>query len=47
MIEWKGEDISPKKDGGIEKFQIKAGEGYTTPNDGALVEGMYIVQCIQ
>lgn len=34
--------MSPKKDDGIEKFIVKAGEGYTTPNDGAVVEGMFI-----
>lgn len=39
MIDWKGEDLSPKKDGGIEKITIQSGEGYTTPNDGAIVEG--------
>lgn len=38
VIDWKGEDLSPKKDGGIERLQITPGEGYTTPNDGAVVE---------
>ncbi|XP_008192785.2 FK506-binding protein 59 [Tribolium castaneum] len=38
VISWKCEDLSPKKDGGIERAQIKAGEGYTYPNDGATVE---------
>ncbi|RZC35152.1 FKBP C, Metallophos, and/or TPR 11 domain containing protein [Asbolus verrucosus] len=38
VLGWKCEDISPKKDGGIERAQIKAGEGYTCPNDGAFVE---------
>lgn len=42
VIEWTGEDLSPKKDGGIEKFIVKAGEGYTTPNDGAVVDGMIL-----
>lgn len=38
VLGWKGEDLSPKKDGSIERFQITAGEGYSTPNDGGLVE---------
>lgn len=44
MIDWKGEDVSPKKDGGIEKFIVQSGEGYTTPNDGAIVEGKCTVE---
>lgn len=39
VIDWIGEDISPQKDGTIERYQITAGEGYSTPNDGAFVEG--------
>ncbi|XP_060530303.1 FK506-binding protein 59-like [Cylas formicarius] len=39
VLDWKGEDLSPNKDGGIEKAEIlKEGHGYSTPNDGALVE---------
>jgi len=38
VISWKGEDLSPNKDGGIERIIINAGEGYINPNDGALVE---------
>lgn len=38
VLGWKGEDISPKKDGTIERLQIKSGDGYDMPNDGALVE---------
>ncbi|XP_063911396.1 FK506-binding protein 59 [Zophobas morio] len=38
VIGWKCEDISPKKDGSIERQLITAGEGYTYPNDGATVE---------
>jgi FK506-binding protein 4/5 len=38
VISWKCEDLSPKGDGGIERSQIKAGEGVTFPNDGALVQ---------
>nr|QBH73881.1 fk506-binding protein [Brunneria borealis] len=38
VIDWTGEDLSLKKDGGIIRYQIEKGEGYTTPNDGAVVE---------
>ncbi|GJQ77441.1 FKBP59 [Trypoxylus dichotomus] len=38
VIGWKGEDLSPGKDGGIERLQITPGDGYSTPNDGAMVE---------
>ncbi|XP_074035294.1 FK506-binding protein 59kD isoform X2 [Leptinotarsa decemlineata] len=38
VINWRGEDLSPECDGGIERLQIIPGEGYATPNDGALVE---------
>ncbi|KAK5644086.1 hypothetical protein RI129_007931 [Pyrocoelia pectoralis] len=38
VLGWEGEDLSPKKDGSIERFIVEAGEGYTTPNDGAQVE---------
>lgn len=37
MLGWKGEDISPKGDDGIERYVIKAGEKKKTPNDGAHV----------
>ncbi|XP_015599993.1 peptidyl-prolyl cis-trans isomerase FKBP4 isoform X2 [Cephus cinctus] len=37
MIDWKGEDLSPNKDGSIERFQIIPGKGYATPKDSALV----------
>lgn len=39
MIDWKGADLSPEQDASIEKFQIVNGSGYSTPNDGALVDG--------
>lgn len=42
VLGWKGEDLSPNKDGSIERYQISAGEGYATPNDGALVDGEII-----
>ncbi|KAL3265474.1 hypothetical protein HHI36_009678 [Cryptolaemus montrouzieri] len=38
VLDWTGEDLSPKKDGGIERIQITPGEGYANPNDGALVQ---------
>lgn len=38
MLGWKGEDLSPKSDQGIERFIQKLGEGKKTPNDGALVK---------
>lgn len=34
-----GEDLSPNKDGGIERVQLIQGEGYTSPNVGAVVVG--------
>lgn len=38
MLDWQGEDLSHKKDGGIVREQMVKGEGFSTPNDGALVE---------
>ncbi|CAH2007241.1 unnamed protein product [Acanthoscelides obtectus] len=38
VLDWEGEDLSPKKDKGIERLQVKAGEGHSTPNEGATVE---------
>ncbi|KAK9710731.1 FKBP-type peptidyl-prolyl cis-trans isomerase [Popillia japonica] len=38
VLGWKGEDLSPSKDGGIERLQLTAGDGYSTPNEGAIVE---------
>ncbi|XP_050688698.1 peptidyl-prolyl cis-trans isomerase FKBP4-like [Eriocheir sinensis] len=37
LFEWHGEDLSSKKDGGIIRRILVAGEGYLTPNDGAIV----------
>lgn len=31
--------MSQKKDGGIIRYQITKGEGYSSPNEGAMVEG--------
>lgn len=41
MIDWIGEDLSPDKDNGITREQIVAGEGFLTPNEGALVDSEY------
>lgn len=38
LFDWKGEDVSEDKDGGILKSQIKKGEGYATPKEGASCE---------
>ncbi|XP_053690671.1 FK506-binding protein 59 isoform X1 [Sabethes cyaneus] len=38
MLGWKGEDLSPQSDRGIERFILKLGEGKKTPNDGAFVK---------
>lgn len=46
LFDWRGEDLSSKKDGGIIRRIIQNGEGYLTPNDGAMVDGMYEVLTI-
>jgi len=38
LFDWKLEDISKKKDGGILRRTLQAGTGYTSPNEEALVE---------
>ena len=38
MLGWKGEDLSPKADMGIERYIMKVGEGKKTPNNGAFVK---------
>ncbi|XP_037975665.2 FK506-binding protein 59 [Plutella xylostella] len=37
MLEWHGEDLSPNKSKGILRHIVEQGEGFDTPNDGALV----------
>ncbi|CAD1480957.1 unnamed protein product, partial [Heterotrigona itama] len=37
MIDWKAEDLSPEKNGSIERYQIIQGKDYITPQEGALV----------
>ncbi len=39
LFDWKLEDLSKKKDGGILRRTIHAGTGYSSPNEEALVEG--------
>ena len=38
LYDWKGEDLSPDKDGSITRHTINKGEGYQMPNDGASVK---------
>jgi hypothetical protein len=38
MIDWQKEDLSSKKDGGILRSILQAGEGHSTPNDGSMVD---------
>lgn len=38
MLDWQTEDLTSKKDGGILRHVIKAGEGHSTPNDGSAVD---------
>ncbi|XP_076056067.1 FK506-binding protein 59kD isoform X2 [Oratosquilla oratoria] len=38
LFGWRGEDLSSKKDGGIIRRNIVKGDGYQTPNDGAIVD---------
>ncbi|XP_043196516.1 peptidyl-prolyl cis-trans isomerase FKBP4-like [Amphibalanus amphitrite] len=38
LFDWRGEDLSRKKDGGIVRRQVEKGAGFDTPNDGATVE---------
>ena len=40
LFEWKGEDVTG--DGGVVKNITKAGDGYSKPEDGAMVEGSYV-----
>lgn len=38
MLDWKGEDLSPDSDGGIERFIVKKSDKRKTPNEGAHVK---------
>lgn len=37
LISWQGQDITEDKDGGIIRRRVTSGEGYSKPNEGALV----------
>ncbi|XP_051155654.1 peptidyl-prolyl cis-trans isomerase FKBP4-like [Leptopilina boulardi] len=45
MLGWSGMDISPEKDGSIEKIQLRKGIDMTSPNDGALVNVHLVGKC--
>jgi len=45
MISWQKEDLSPKKDGGILRSILQAGEGHSTPNDGSMVDIHLLCEC--
>ncbi|KYN39332.1 hypothetical protein ALC56_06258 [Trachymyrmex septentrionalis] len=38
LLDWSGEDLSPNKDKGIERFQIVAGQSYAHPEEGSTVK---------
>lgn len=38
VVSWTGEDLSSNADGGIERFILTNGDGYSSPNEGALVD---------
>ncbi|XP_058062773.1 FK506-binding protein 59 isoform X1 [Anopheles bellator] len=38
ILGWKGEDLSPKSDGGIRRFIISSGAGKKKPNSGGMVK---------
>lgn len=40
LFEFRGEDITEDEDGGIIRRIITKGEGYSKPNEGAVVEGI-------
>uniref|UniRef100_A0A2M4BPG4 peptidylprolyl isomerase n=1 Tax=Anopheles marajoara TaxID=58244 RepID=A0A2M4BPG4_9DIPT len=44
ILGWKGEDLSPKSDGGIQRFILTAGTGKKRPNPGGMVK-LHLVGC--
>jgi len=38
LLDWSGEDLSPNKDKGIERFQIVAGQNYAHPEEDSTVK---------
>jgi FKBP-type peptidyl-prolyl cis-trans isomerase len=47
LFDWKGEDVSEKKDEGIIRRIIKNGEGYMNPKDGATCEVHITGRCAE
>lgn len=43
LFEFKGEDLTEDEDGGIIRRIRKKGEGYSKPNEGALVESKSVL----
>lgn len=37
LFDWRLEDLTRKKDGGVRKSILQEGEGYSTPNEGSIV----------
>ena len=40
LIRWQMEDLTSDKDGGVLRSIIQEGEGFSTPSEGATVEGI-------
>lgn len=38
MLNWKAEDLSPKKDGGIIRTILEVGNGFSSPSDFSVVD---------
>lgn len=43
MISWEGEDLSPKKNKGILRYNVTEGTGSDNPTEGAYVDGNIIL----
>lgn len=48
MLGWRGEDVSPNKDGSIERFIVVSSDKKRSPAEGGLVKGKvnYISVCM-
>lgn len=46
LFEFKGEDLTEEEDGGIIRRIRKKGEGYSKPNEGALVDSKDVRQIV-
>lgn len=42
MLGWMGADVSPNKDGSIERFTIVSSDKRRGPNDGSLCKGKFM-----